>query len=81
VLPRRFGLFRRPLLRRRRLFGAALIGGLGFAAGRASKPAVAPAGEPATELTTRLKDLADLHSSGALSDAEFESAKRRLLES
>jgi len=79
---RRFVIVRRP-----RLLGAALVGGLGFAAGRASKRSpdsgVAPAGQVpqpgSPELTARLKELADLHDSGALTDAEFAAAKAKLL--
>lgn len=70
-----------------RPLGAALIGGLGFAAGRASKPST-PAGvapSPAVpqasspDLAGRFKELADLHASGALTDEEFAAAKARLL--
>jgi hypothetical protein len=75
---RRFVVLRRP-----RLLGAALLGGLGFAAGRASKgsPAAGQAGQPAAtpDLTSKLKDLADLHASGALTDEEFTAAKSRLI--
>ncbi|MGD0120938.1 MAG: SHOCT domain-containing protein [Candidatus Limnocylindrales bacterium] len=75
---RRIGVFERP-----RLLGAALVGGLGFAAGRASKgsPTAEPAGQPAaaTDLTAKLKELADLHASGALTDEEFAAAKSRLI--
>jgi hypothetical protein len=35
---------------------------------------------PSPELTAKLKELADLHASGALTDEEFTAAKRRLLE-
>ncbi len=73
-------LIRRPFLIRRRLFGAAIIGGLGFAAGRASRPAVPQGPGPSPELAPRLKDLAELHASGVLTDEEFATAKRRLLE-
>jgi len=76
----RFGLVRRPFLGRRRLFGAALIGGIGFAAGRASKPADPQNPGPSPELSARLKELSDLHATGALTDQEFAAAKRRLLE-
>ena len=75
---RRFGILRRP-----RLVGAALVGGLGFAAGRASKgPAgAAPADQPAAapDLAEKLKELADLHASGALTDEEFAAAKAKLI--
>jgi hypothetical protein len=82
-------MFRRRmfLLRRPRLLGAALVGGLGFAAGRASKgsaagagqiPGVAPAGP---DLTVQLQNLSDLHASGALSDEEFAAAKSKLIAS
>ena len=77
---RRFGLVRRPFLGRARLFGAAMIGGLGFAAGRASKPASGQVPGSSLSLTARLRELADLHAAGALTDEEFASAKRQLLE-
>src|SRR5271157_3489326 len=80
---RRIVVFRRP-----RLLGAALVGGLGFAAGRASKrtsqvsPATSPAvpGPDSADLMARLKELSEMHESGALTDAEFAAAKARLLE-
>jgi hypothetical protein len=79
----RFGIFRRP-----RLWRTALVGGLGFAAGRASKRSAEPAVQrgpgqapESPQLTARLQELADLHSSGALTDAEFAAAKRKLLAS
>ncbi len=40
-------------------------------------PAPAPAGGAST--TDQLKELADLHSAGALTDAEFQAAKAKLL--
>jgi hypothetical protein len=80
--------FRRPFLRRPRLIGAALIGGLGFAAGRASRPAsTSPGAVPqasgagSAELSARLRELADLHAAGALTDEEFAAAKAKLLAS
>jgi hypothetical protein len=70
---RRFRVVRRP-----RLLGTALIGGLGFAAGRASRTAPPPAvGTP--DLTSKLKELSDMHAAGALTADEFAEAKRRLL--
>jgi hypothetical protein len=70
------------------LWRAALVGGLGFAAGRASKRSVEPAVQPgsagrseSSQLTARLQELADLHASGALTDAEFAAAKAKLLAS
>lgn len=77
---RRWGLVRRPFLGRPRLFGAALIGGLGFAAGRASKSGGAQNPGSSPELSSKLSELADLHASGALTDEEFAAAKRHLLE-
>ena len=81
-------MFRRRLVivRRPRLLGAALFGGLGFAAGRASRrpaaadtaaSAVPQAAEP--DMTVRLKELADMHASGSLTDEEFAAAKAKLL--
>jgi hypothetical protein len=80
-------MFRRRvlILRRPRLLGAALVGGLGFAAGRASRgPSQTAPNAPApgpTDVAAKLKQLADLHSSGALTDEEFAAAKGKLLES
>jgi hypothetical protein len=38
-------------------------------------------GPESSQLTARLQELADLHASGALTDAEFAAAKRKLLAS
>ncbi|HEY5486627.1 MAG TPA: SHOCT domain-containing protein [Candidatus Limnocylindrales bacterium] len=81
---RRAVFVRRPFLRRPRLLGAALIGGLGFAAGRASRRPPEPAPPPQTspadsDVAAKLKELTELHASGALSDEEFSAAKGRLL--
>ena len=82
---RRFVIVRRP-----RLPGAALLGGLGVAAGRASKRSSEPGvpGQPgaiggpeSSQLTARPQELADLHATGALTDAEFAAAKAKLLAS
>ena len=82
---RRFVIIRRP-----RLLGAALLGGLGFAAGRASRrpsessvPAQpgAAGGSESSQLTSGLQELADLHATGALTDEEFAAAKGKLLAS
>jgi hypothetical protein len=81
VFRRRAFIARRPLLRRPRILGAALIGGLGFAAGRASKPTQSPATPHPPDLTDSLKDLAAMHAAGQLTDEEFAAAKARLLES
>lgn len=45
------------------------------------QPAPAPAAAPAVDLTAELQKLADLHSQGILDDAEFASAKAKLLAS
>ena len=81
VFRRRLSLVRRPFLGRPRLLGAALIGGLGFAAGRASKPSLQAGSAAAPEIATKLRELSDLHAAGALSDEEFAAAKARLLAS
>jgi Short C-terminal domain len=93
--------------RRRPLLRGAMIGGLGYAAGRrgqraayreedqeqrleslessqqapaqAPAPSAAPAG--GTDLVSRLKELAALKDSGALSQEEFDAAKSKLLAS
>lgn len=47
---------------------------------QAQQPAPPPAAAPADEdLTAKLKQLADLHASGVLSDDEFAAAKTKLL--
>ena len=57
---RRRGIVGRLFFVRRRLLGAALLGGLGFAAGRASRPAGPQVREPSAELAAELRNLADL---------------------
>lgn len=82
---RRFVIVRRP-----RLLGAALLGWLGYAAGRASKrpsESSAPAepesagGSETSQPTAKLQELTDLHATGALIDEEFVAAKTKLLAS
>jgi hypothetical protein len=75
---------RRSLFRRPRILGAALIGGLGFAAGRASRRTseaasvpVVPAASP--DLAAALKGLAEVHEAGSLTDDEYAAAKSKLL--
>jgi hypothetical protein len=49
---------------------------------QAAQPAYAapaPAAAPGTDVTAELQKLAQLHQSGALSDAEFAAAKQKLL--
>ncbi len=81
-------MFRRRvvLVRRPRLLGAALVGGLGFAAGRASKAAAGPSPMPRpagaagpSGLAASLRELSNLHAAGSLSDDEFAAAKAKLL--
>jgi hypothetical protein len=82
---RRAVMVPRTLMRRPRLLGAAVLGGLGFAAGRASRRPPLPtsdgpdstAGSP--DIADKLMALAEMHASGALSDQEFAVAKSRLL--
>ncbi len=85
----------RPLLRRPRLLGAVVLGGLGYALGRgranqsgaATWPPVAPASvaqpgmaPPTTpDSAMQLQSLAALHTAGKLTDDEFAAAKRQLL--
>ena len=64
---RRFVIVRRP-----RILGAALIGGVGFLLGRRRGP------QPA-EPTGGLSELARLHADGSLTDEEFAQAKREVL--
>jgi hypothetical protein len=42
-------------------------------------PGASPAPASGQDVTTRLKELAQLHSDGALSDGEFAAAKARVL--
>jgi hypothetical protein len=43
------------------------------------EPAYAPAPDPAPDAVGRLKELAELHNSGVLTDEEFAAAKRKVL--
>jgi len=67
------------------LLGAAVVGGLGFAAGRASRRPPVPTSDGSNpsvgtpDIADKLKSLAEMHASGALSDQEFAVAKSRLL--
>lgn len=79
VFRRRMFLARRRFLGRPRLLGAALLGGLGFAAGRASRPTVPQGSSPSEDWTVKLRELSDLHASGALTDQEYAAAKSKLL--
>jgi hypothetical protein len=72
---RPFGVIGRPILRRPRLMGAALLGGAGYALGRRNRP---PASETPDATGRRLAALEDLHAAGALTDEEFEAARARL---
>jgi len=45
----------------------------------APAPAPAPAAAPAPDMITQLKDLADLHTQGVLTDDEFAAQKAKLL--
>jgi Short C-terminal domain len=79
--------------RRRPLLRAAMVGGAGYMVGKrraqsqeaeqqqAPQAAPAPAAPAAggSDLVGQLKQLTDMKSSGALSDAEFEAAKAKLL--
>lgn len=49
------------------------------AAKAAAAPAAPAAGAPAIDVTAHLQKLADLHTSGLLSDEEFSAAKKKLL--
>jgi hypothetical protein len=44
-------------------------------------PPPAPAAQPADDMTAKLQQLADLHSSGVLTDEEFSAAKQKLITS
>ena len=84
-----------PLVRRRPLLRAAMVGGAGYAAGkhRAGKEEAEAAAAPHRQAATQdtggsmsemdridaLKKLGDLHDSGVLTDEQFESEKERLL--
>jgi len=45
----------------------------------APAPAPAPAAAPAPDMITQLKDLADLHTQGVLTDDEFAAQKAKIL--
>ena len=74
-------MFRRPILRRRRVIGAAMLGGLGYLVGRrrGAMDAAADAG-PAPSAGERLVELDRLHRAGTITDAEYEAKKAELLE-
>lgn len=69
----------RPFLRRPRLWLGAVVAGAGYAAGRARARAESPAPGASEANVARLKELADLHAAGHLTDEEFSAAKRKLL--
>ena len=84
-----------PLVRRRRpLLRAAVVGGAAYTAGKRNREAAGqtgqqeypPANQPAPPSAgmspaamERLKEMAELHDQGILTDAEFEQQKRVLL--
>ena len=85
---------RRPLLRAAAVGGAAYMGkragernaqpeqaaGPGYSAASPAAPPPPPAGGGlSSESVTRLKELAELHDQGVLTDEEFEQQKRALL--
>jgi hypothetical protein len=74
---RRLGLLfrrRRPLIR---LAAGAAVGTVAYQAGKKSVPVAAAPAVP--DETAELERLASLHTSGALTDAEFSVAKSKLL--
>ena len=78
MIRRPISLVTRPLRRRPRLLGAAMLGAGIFALGRRAGQASAEAAAEA-EHDRRLVALADLHAAGALTDEEYTTARRRLL--
>jgi hypothetical protein len=87
---RRVFLARRPFLGRPRLLFGALAAGIGYAAGRSrarggsevraeDAAGNVPASSADEDRVAKLRDLADLHERGELSDDEFSAAKRELL--
>ncbi len=75
-------------VRRRPLMRAAVVGGGAYIAGKrresqqgGSATTAAPAVEDQSSLSDQLDQLNSLHEKGALTDAEFASAKSRLLAS
>ena len=84
-----------PLRRRRPLMAAAMVGGVAHQAAKkgaeagaqqAAEAAPAPAPPPAAPggmsqaAMDQLKQLADLHTQGVLTDAEFEVQKQKILQ-
>jgi DMAP1-binding Domain len=73
-------MFRRPFLRRRRVIGAAMFGGLGYLIGRRrgaldmTLPHAAPPG-----IAERLAELDRIHQTGTITEAEYEAKKSALL--
>lgn len=74
-------MFRRPFLRRRRVIGAAMLGGLGYLVGRrrGATDAASDAGA-ASSAGDRLAELDRIHRAGTITDAEYEAKKAELLE-
>lgn len=78
-----------PLVRRRPLLRAAMVGGAGYAAGKHRAHQEAQERQAATrdmggsmsemDRIDALKKLGDLHDSGVLTDEQFESEKEKLL--
>lgn len=66
-------------LRRRPLLRAAAAGGVAYAAGRHMATKSAQQFSMDTQENAQLKQLGELHRSGALTDAEFEAVKKKLL--
>ena len=82
-----------PLRRRRPLMAAAMVGGVAHhaakkgaeagaeqAAEQAPPPAAPAAGGMSQAAMDQLKQLADLHTQGVLTDAEFEVQKQKILQ-
>jgi hypothetical protein len=81
MFPRR-RLIIRPLAPIRRLGRAAIVGGLGFAAGRATAkpPEAAPAApSPAPSIESRLAELDRLKAQGLITEAEHAARRAEIL--
>jgi Short C-terminal domain len=73
-------MFRRPFLRRRRVIGAAMLGGLGYVIGRRrGELETTPPDTTPTSVADRLAALDQIHQAGTITDAEFEAKKTALL--
>jgi hypothetical protein len=72
-------MFRRPFLRRRRVIGAAMFGGLGYLIGRRRGALDMTPPDAAPGIAERLTELDRIHQTGTITEGEYEAKKSALL--